>query len=266
MKRLPDLEAWPVAVGNPEVMFHSLIGWLVGTGVGLVIAKFALKNPALKPDQRKQAKLLAFGIVLLLVFLAALSFRGYLWSGIYSAPIVTDSNGFYSAQNNWLIVAGTVGDKLTLSGQDKGYSVYAEYSGSGSTRSLRNFNGEKDLEVILSDGTRITFSSFGLPQETWNWPSESSVTFLKPGDPVVVEAVFSEFQNSKTNEKGYATRDVEFIYHGTPETFSDSWLAKQGKLGGYLDLAISILSVFSIIAILGLVMKSGKAPEPDPER
>lgn len=238
-------------------MFNTLIGWAIGTGVGLVIGKFALKNPALKPEQRKQAKLFAFGIVALLAFLAFLSFRGFRWSGIYSEPVVTDAQGFYSVQNNWLIVSGTVGDKLTLSGRDKGYSVFAEYTGSGDTSKIRTFSGEKDLEVVLSDGTRITFSSFGPPPHTWNWPSDSSVRYLKPGDPVVVEAYFSETQNS-SNEKGYSARDVEFVFYGSAKDFGDSWLVKQGKLGGYIDLAVSILSVISIIVILGLVRKNSK--------
>lgn len=242
-------------------MFNSLIGWAVGTAVGLVIAKFALKNPSLKSEQRRQAKLLAFGIVVLLGFLSFLSFRGYQWSGIYSEPIVTDSQGFYSVQNNWLIVAGTVGDKLTLSGRDKGYAVYAEYSGSGDTSKLRNFQGEMDLEVVLSDGKRITFSEFSIPAQTWNWSSESSFRFLKPGDPVVVEAYFDEFQTSGTNEKGYSAREVEYIYRGSPKEFGESWLFKQGKLGGYIDLVVSVLSVLSIVFILGLVAKNGKAPE-----
>lgn len=246
-------------------MFNSLIGWAVGTAVGVVIGKFALKNPALKPEQRRQAKLFAFGIVALLAFLSFLSFRGFQWSGIYSEPIVTDSQGFYSMQNNWLIVAGTVGDKLTLSGRDKGYAVYAEYSGTGDKSKLRNFNGEKDLEVVLSDGKRITFSEFAAPAHTWNWSSESSFRFLKPGDPVVVEAYFNEFQTSGTDEKGYSARDVEFIYRGSPKEFSESWLVKQGKLGGYINLVVAVLSVLSMVFILGLVVKNGKAPESGPE-
>ena len=246
-------------------MFTSLIGWAVGTMVGLVIGKFALKNPSLKPEQRRQAKLFAFGIVALLGFLSFLSFRGYRWSGIYSEPVVTDSQGFYSVQNNWLIIAGTVGDKLTLSGRDKGYAVFAEYSGSGDTSKLRNFSGEKDLEVILADGKRITFSEFAPPSHTWNWSSESSFKFLKPGDPVVVESYFSETQNSENDTTGYAARDVEFIYRGTPREFDDSWLSKQGKIGGYINLAVSVLSVFSMLFILGLVVKNGKATESKPE-
>lgn len=248
-------------------MFATLIGWLVATLVGLVITGLALKNPKLQPEQRKHAKLFAVGIMVMLGILAALSYRNFSWSSIYSEPLVTSTDGFYSVQNNWLIISGKVGDDLTLSGRDDGYAVFAEYSGSGDTRKLRDFRGEKDLKVILSDGTRISFSEFDSPSHTWNWPEQSNFRFLKPGDSVVVEAMFSETTNSE-GEKGYSARDVEYVYYGSAENFKGSWLFKQGKYGGYLHLVAAILCPLSIMLLLGLLIKNGgtpKVPEPKSE-
>ena len=101
------------------------------------------------------------------------------------------------------------------------------------------------LQLELEDGTLVNFRKFeGIPIN-WNWRDDAEYRYVERGDTLWVSGYFSYFGDRK--DKRVEASDVEFLFRGNDTEFAESYVLKFARYGGYLEIAISVLSLLSAV-------------------
>lgn len=231
------------------------LAWLFLTGLGALLTQVSLKKTDLTAKQRKSGVVLGLINIGFLLILGLIAYLSSWDAKHYSAPAITKLSDLPEARG--AIARGVVGE--TLAEEEKGYAIYAFYTGTHRAERVFEHKGTDTLKVILQDGSSMTFDYLGNPPADWNWTDQGDYRFLKPGDEVWVKARFTPREG-----KTLSAETVEFIFRGSESDFQGSLLMKVGKAAGHIHLALAVLSCLSAFGVAVFLALRGKTPQASP--
>ena len=237
-------------------MLIVMLIWLGTFGLGLLLVRFALRDPRLPVGLRKTARSLKIVIALFHLFLACLSFLVLDTSWYFKKPVVESVAALPTGRGEWGVVHGTLSDSSALADETRGYVVYREFEAGGRSEQGEEkwYAGGDNVVVVWSDQTRVTFP--GLTQQrplwSWNWHALHQTLYLGRGDEVWAAGFIK-----RSGEEVLV--DSPFLFRGTRQEFEGSTFYRWALMSRYLSVAVGILCAISglyfLFALSGLEEK-----------